>query len=158
MDQKLRDLVRNAVTETIKPLTDIAIRKSAGKVEDSPKNQYFSIAKYIRGAMYGNWETANFEKDQFVNVNKAYSTRLGSAGGFLIPPEYSNQLIELLRAKAVVRNMGISTYDMNSDTLVIPKQKLGASVYWVERGSGAEITDGTPSGDIFGQLKLVLKE
>ena len=36
-----------------------------------------------------------------------------TAGGYLIPPQYSTELIDLLTAKSVVRRAGASIYPMD---------------------------------------------
>jgi len=138
-----------------------SMRKSrGGSSSDAPwrgpsinkiKN-YFSIAKYIRGVKSGDWSDAKLEKWFF---RKALSSQTLGTGGVLVPPEVSSGFIGLLRAKAVVRGLNPSTYNMKGDTLLIGGQATGATVTWVAEGTDATSVQSQPT---FKQNQLVLKE
>lgn len=124
------------------------IRKSDGK---------FSYARLIKAMATGRWAEAPFEKEA---IEKAYPTPgissvLGDTyGGYLVPTEYSAELIDLLTAEAVVRRAGASVYPMTRDTLNIPTMTAGATTYW-----GAEAGDKTmDTATRFGQCQLVAKK
>ena len=53
-------------------------------------------------------------------VTKALVTATGSAGGFIVPPDVYNEVIELLRARAVVRAANPRNIPMPRGTLTIP--------------------------------------
>lgn len=80
---------------------------------------------------------------------KALGINPDTAGGYLVRPEYSNQIIELLRAETVVLPLCLQI-PLNSDTLTIPAQTGGATVSWV--GEGATIN---PTEATFGMKRLV---
>lgn len=88
---------------------------------------------------------------------KALGINPDTAGGYLVPTEQSNQIIELLRSKSLFlqgdASRLVSFYPMASDTLTIPKLTGGASVQWI--GENAQITDNSPT---FGQITLVAKK
>ncbi len=131
-----------------------AVQKTSGTTPAVvKKDQVFNIAKYITGHMTGRWENADFEKSQYFEVNKVMGSAVGTAGGFLVAPEYNAEVIELLRAKAIIRQMGPTVFQMNSDTLSFNRQTAATVAYWVEEGD-----EKTESDITLGQETLVLKE
>jgi len=54
-----------------------------------------------------------------------------TGGGFMIPPEFADQIIDLLRPRSVVRAMGTPTVPMPRGTLTIPKQTGDVSAQYV---------------------------
>src|SRR5574341_121121 len=72
-----------------------------------------------------------FDVVRFQLSGKALSEGTDSAGGYLVPVEHSNKLIEILSAKTAVRAAGATVIPMISDTLQIPSQTGGATAYWV---------------------------
>jgi HK97 family phage major capsid protein len=75
-------------------------------------------------------------------VTKAFGEDSGPNGGFLIAPDYMNEVIELLRAKAVVRKAKPLTIPMPRGTMTFPGQASAASAsYGVE---GAPIPTSEP--------------
>lgn len=60
-------------------------------------------------------------------VTKALVTAIGSAGGFIVPPDVANEVIELLRARAVVRAAGPRNMPMPRGTMTLPGQSSPAT-------------------------------
>jgi HK97 family phage major capsid protein len=87
------------------------------------------------------------------SVVKALREGAPTAGGFLVPEEYSTDVIELLRAEAVVRQLGPQVLPMSTGTLRIPKITAGASAYYV--GESQNITKSEPTT---GQITLRWKK
>lgn len=81
-------------------------------------------------------------------VTKALAAAIGSAGGFLVPVEYSGDIIELLRARAVVRRAGAMVVPMNGTTLV-PRIGAGTTAAYVGENDNITKTDMA-----FGQIQL----
>jgi len=151
----LSDGITKAVDEALAPLKK-TVRKSSGATEVIEVNRVrpFSIAKYFRGAWKGNWTDANLEKSEYVKMNKALGGGTGAGGGFLVPPEYSSEIIELARAQAAVRNMpGVRTVNMKGDQLNIVAQSGAGTAYWVGENKEKTSADAT-----FEQKSLVLKK
>jgi len=67
--------------------------------------------------------------------------------------EYSREIIELLRAKAVVRSLGAMSIPMNSGSLTMPKQTGSGTAYYI-----GENQDITPSQQTFGQIQMSAKK
>lgn len=58
---------------------------------------------------------------------RALVTSVGASGGFIVPPDYVNEVIELLRPRAVVRSSGPRVLPMPRGTLTLPGQKTAAT-------------------------------
>jgi len=84
---------------------------------------------------------------------KALAAGDATAGGFLVPTEFSNEVIELLRAQSVVRRLGARTVQMPTGTLKYPKIATGASASYI----GENVNVGK-SEESFGQLTLTFKK
>lgn len=179
MDKKLLEAAEKAKGEA---QDSVVIRKSASDTDGAnitvkkSGGKEFSIAKYMRGGLTGNWEEADYEKKQFFTINKLQESAGG--GSFLVPPEFSTEIIEMLQVKAVVRDLGARTYDLKGDTLRIRKQTAGITAGWLgtngwikEGVSGAFTSDGSydkyaegvgrkpVNAELdFGQLELILKD
>lgn len=60
-------------------------------------------------------------------VTRALITSAGASGGFIVPPDYMNEVIELLRPKAVVRGAGPRVIPMPRGTMTLPGQASAAT-------------------------------
>ena len=60
-------------------------------------------------------------------VTKALVAGIGGSGGFIVPPEYINEIIELLRPMAVVRSANPRTMPMPRGTMTLPAQTSAAT-------------------------------
>lgn len=155
---KVREIIRKRVHDRMSGLRKVT-RKSAGAVLGpdgklvGSGDESFSLVKYMRGGLHGIWKEAEHELSMFREINKTLGSNTATAAGFLIPPEISAELIELLRAKAVIRNMGVSIYNMKSDRLTFNRITGAATGYWV-----GEATTKTASDASVGQMELLLKE
>lgn len=86
-------------------------------------------------------------------VAKALAASTGSAGGFVVPDNYSAELIEFLRPASVVRKMQARTLPMPNGNMTLPKITGGSSAGYI-----AETTNITATQPTFGQLKLSAKK
>lgn len=59
-------------------------------------------------------------------VTRALVTSVGSSGGFIVPPDYMNEIVELLRPQAVVRGSGPRVIPMPRGTMTLPAQTAAA--------------------------------
>jgi HK97 family phage major capsid protein len=60
-------------------------------------------------------------------VTRALITSAGASGGFIVPPDYMNEIIELLRPMAVVRGAGPRVIPMPRGTMTLPGQASAAT-------------------------------
>lgn len=105
--------------------------------------QEFSFAKALRGLAFGNWQGAEFEQKVLL------ATGSPSAGGYLIPPEYAEGVLEFVRARTVFNRLNVTRFTAQSAPFRILKQSGGATAYMI--GENADITKSSPS---FDQLEI----
>lgn len=84
---------------------------------------------------------------------KALGTNVADAGGFIVPPTVSNEIIPLLYPQSVVRQAGAMVVQMPTGTLRIPKLTGGASAAYV--GENANIA---ASQQTFGQITMTFRK
>lgn len=86
------------------------------------------------------------------SITKALNEATNSAGGFLVPDEFSRRLLALIQAKTVMMQ-DLDTRKMISDVQYIPMVTAGTTAYWVtETGS---ITESNPA---YGRRTLTAKK
>jgi len=102
----------------------------------------------IRKARMPAWDDGHTDM-----VIRALTAGIGAGGGFLIPEEYSAEVIELLRNRAVVRKLGARQIPMPGGNLTVPRLQGGASAQYV-----GEATANNASQESFGQIKLTEKK
>ncbi len=84
---------------------------------------------------------------------RALSTSIGSAGGFLVPPEMSAEVIELLRPASTVMALQPNILPMPSGNLMIPRIQAGASATYVGENQPTQA-----SQQVFGMVQLSAKK
>lgn len=87
------------------------------------------------------------------DIAAALNTGTGSAGGFIVPPGYVPEVVELLRPASVVRKLGARTIPMPAGTLTMPRHTAGSTASYV-----TESTDIPTSQPAFGPLTLSKKK
>ena len=102
-------------------------------------------------ACNGHTKSLQFCKDYGVKI-KTHQETVNSAGGFLVPDEFSDQLINLREEYGVARN-NASVIPMSSDVKRIPRRSDTMTAYWV--GESASIT---ASDQTFEQVNLVAQK
>lgn len=76
------------------------------------------------------WSTREVVKEHYGEshpIFKALNLSTGTAGGMIIPPDYVASIIELLRARTVVRAAGPRTLAMPNGTMTMPGQASAAT-------------------------------
>jgi len=127
-------------------------RKHAGVSGLEDEKEKFSLFKAIYAIGTGDWSQAQFEADVF-RQTRELATTPDSSGGYLVPIQAIPELIEMLRAEAVVFQMGATLLDnLVGSPVEIPKQTGGATAYWV--GENEPLTG---SDQTLGQLQLTPK-
>lgn len=162
--EELQKMIKDIVGEAVEPLkqqqTDWASKIfAAPQAEDKKPEKGMVTARIVRAlaAAKGdpdraaNWAKKNWSDSEF--VVKALAAGDATAGGYLVPPEYSTDLIELLKPMAVVRRLGAVTLPMDTGTLNIPKITGGATASYIGENANIPKTEQT-----FGQITLTWKK
>jgi len=87
------------------------------------------------------------------HMAKSLNESVFSAGGALVPEEYMNELIPLLRAKTVVRSLGATSIPMNRGSLTMPFQDTASTASYI-----GELQSIPASQQSYGQLTLSAKK
>lgn len=87
------------------------------------------------------------------HIAASLNTLSAGAGGVLVPTNLSNEVIELLRPKSVVRRLGARSLPLNNGNVTIPRLKGGAVVGYI--GSDSDIP---ATQQEFDDLKLSAKK
>jgi HK97 family phage major capsid protein len=93
------------------------------------------------------------EKALNESVVKALEASTGAGGGFLIAPEQSEDFIDLLTPRAIVRSFGTPTINMDSGAMQISKLTAGSTAYYI-----GENRDATASQQDFGMKRLTARK
>lgn len=167
------EAVRSEIKEAIAPLQKQAVgwesilesRQSLHDEEIQKQKKGIAAARMVRAltAAKGDPERAcHFAKKAWDDklgkrvvelFEKAVSAGQFDAGGFMIPPEVADEVIELLRPRSVIRAGGAQQVPMPRGTLALPKQTVGASASYV--GENTDITKTQLKG---GQIVMSAKK
>jgi HK97 family phage major capsid protein len=111
----------------------------------------FSWGRAFYGVVTNDWDKAPFEKEIFGETRKAaLEAGTGSTGGFIVPVQYTTELIEMLEAVEILSQMGVSKLtNLAAGVIEMPKQTGGATAYWV--GENQDITE---SALTFGTMSM----
>ncbi len=131
---------------TAAPIAAFGNKAPAGHVKQEAK-QYLG-AKVSRmvmsiAASKGDMaDAAKFARDEIgdSDVAMAIETSAGS-GGALVPQNIHSELIELLRARTVVRRLGAQTVPLPNGNLSLPRLASGATSGYIGEGSDVNATE-----------------
>jgi HK97 family phage major capsid protein len=98
------------------------------------------------------WMTRAFEMRRDP-ITRALVTSVGASGGFIVPPDYMNEIIELLRPKAQVRSSSPRVIPMPRGTMTMPSQTAAGTA-----GYGSEISKIASSQQTVGQIVASFKK
>jgi HK97 family phage major capsid protein len=111
-----------------------------------------SLTKMIRGHLYGWDNESQLERDMVhETTTKAQEAGLDTAGGFLVPAEFmQDMLIPLLEPQSIAIRLGANVLDgLVGSPVEIPALRADATAYWV-----AEDEEITTSEMTFGQIEM----
>ena len=155
---------RGTVLERIgteKPLLPPPGEVGMSKKEDKE----YSIVRALLASATGDWSKAGFE----LEVSRQISKRVGKESkGFFLPTDLQVRaplsttvpaaggaavattlypLIELLRNRMMVRNMGASVFSGLQGNVAFPRQTAAATLYWTGEVPGADVTESEATFD-----------
>lgn len=93
-----------------------------------------------------------YDDERMSREFKALNATSPSAGGFLIPEVYLDDVIELLYSKTIIKELGARTIPMETGNINIPRMTSGTRASW--GGEARKIKATQPS---FGNLRLSAK-
>lgn len=176
LKQVIADAVKDEVEKAVSPLREQTTNwaeflsssgsKSLGeRMSDDHKARSICAVRMVRAiaATKGDPEKAKrfaekaWDDDLGKVVIGAFEKAMAAGdfagGGFMIPPEFADTIIDLLRPRSVIRAMDTPVVPMPRGTLTIPKQTGDVSASYV--GENQDITQSAPDG---GQIVLSAKK
>lgn len=99
------------------------------------------------------WAAEKWGGEDGDRIAKTLAAGGGAAGGFVIPPDFSNELIEFLRPASVVMSLNPRIIDMPNGTFTLPGVAQGATAAYVGENTNLPKTQQT-----FRQVNLVAKK
>lgn len=162
-DEEITKSVRSAVAAELKAAPRVAAVTAAPKAWETAKvyGKLKNFADKERAWRFGTWclgAMGHKKSADFCNANglalrtKGHTEGVNSAGGFLVPDEFENELITLREQFGVFRR-NARIWPMASDTLRIPKRSSTLTAYFV-----GEASAGTESQQVFDSVQLVAKK
>jgi HK97 family phage major capsid protein len=127
----------------------------------SPEQQRHDLGVYLQCELLrqvdhlSSQQTVELAANHFGNdrVSSAMQANIHSAGGSLVAGAFSTAWIELLRAKAIMRQSGCLTLPIDDGSLTIGRKTGASTSYYRGEGQNATISELTT-----GDMRLVAKE
>lgn len=147
------------VDDTREAVREMALAITRSHAPAEPKAQPgIMAARFMRSVAAGKTidGAARFAAKEWGEDSAIAKSLLASeaeAGGVLVPTEWSVDVIELLRERAIVRSMGPRIVPMTSGSIQIPKLTGGATASYIGEEQNIDATEPT-----FGQINLVWKK
>jgi HK97 family phage major capsid protein len=119
--------------ELAKSIADRAWASVDGVNEGKDKNR-FSLIRTINAITTKSWVHAGYEKEVIdAATQKNQNARTDTAGGYLIPTQAIQDVIELLRNNLVVNQLGATMMnDLTGIPVEIPKQTSKSQAFWID--------------------------
>jgi HK97 family phage major capsid protein len=106
------------------------------------------------GSIYVGRQIARERYGENHPVTRALITSAGPAGGFIVPPDYMNEIIELLRPLTVVRSSNPRVIPMPRGTMTLPGQASAATAAYGPEGAKAASSQQTLNSIVASFKKL----
>lgn len=106
------------------------------------EREAFSMARACRALARKDFKDAPYEQEVFKNMaTKAMSQGTDTAGGYIVPEEAIQQVIERLKANVVAYDLGARDMPSTGVPVTIPKLTTSATGYWVSENSTITASD-----------------
>jgi HK97 family phage major capsid protein len=148
VSSEVADVVEASVSEAISPLKEqqsdwvSKLTQGASKADERIREKGESFGRVVRALAHTNmnygqavdvlktWGDDDLAKVMEDHYEKALAVGEPTAGGFLVPESFSQDIIELLRPASAVTRLNPTILPMPNGTFQIPKQTAGvAGVY-----------------------------
>lgn len=162
-EEEITKSIRSAIASELKSAPRVSTITSVPQPWQSAK-MYGKVKHFEnkeRAWRFGTWclgAMGHKKSADFCNANglalrtKGHSEGINSAGGFLVPEEFENELVTLREQFGVFRK-NARVWPMAGDTLRIPKRSSTLTAYFV-----GEAAAGTESQQVFDSVLLVAKK
>jgi len=158
LKEEVETLAKNNKERAERKYTNSFIGKEeAPMIKGREQEKGIMAARYLRLLAAGKGDpdrAAKIAKSWGDNyMAKSLNESVFAAGGALVPEEFMNELIPLLRAKTTVRALGATSIPMNRGSLTMPFQSAASTANYI-----GELQNIPPSQPTYGQLALSAKK
>ncbi len=123
------------------------------EVAKAGERDAFSLARACRAIGSRDFSNAPYEQEVFNEMaSKAMSSGIDSAGGYIVPEEAIERVIERLKAEVIAYKLGAVDMAGSGSPVTIPRLSGSATAYWVSENSTI-----TPSDLTFQQVSMTPK-
>lgn len=112
----------------------------------------YRAGRWAQAILFDNEKAAEWCRENGVSIAKAQSEGGNTAGGFLVPTEFNQAIIDLRETYGTFRQE-LTPVPMGSDSMTVPRRSGGVTAYWT--GENAQITESQKTWD---QVNLVAKK
>ena len=105
---------------------------------DGIRPEELSLDRAVRSMIRGDWTGAEAEQ-------RAMATNVNTTGGYLVPEAVAREVIDLGRSKAVCFKLGMGVFEMEAETVRVPRWTADAT--FAQTGEGTTIAESTPTLD-----------
>jgi HK97 family phage major capsid protein len=102
----------------------------------------YRVGQWVRGVIYEDEEAKQWCRDNGMAISRALSEGVNSAGGFLVPTEMMDSIIDLREQFGIFRQ-NCQVVPMSSDTLAWPRRTGGLTAYFTSENTGTTESQGT---------------
>lgn len=113
-----------------------SVRSFSGATKHEAARKAYRFAKWFLAGALGNENAMRYCRDNGIKVVRSQVEGTNEAGGFLVPHEFGNDMIDL-REKFGVFRRNVKVVPMISDSKSVPRRKSGLKVYVIGEGKGA---------------------
>jgi HK97 family phage major capsid protein len=153
--ESVQGVVEEKVSKAVQPLRETrgslsdALLNTTPPRSNSPEKKGIGAARFVRAMAFGRGDPERakhfaqraWNDDMGDYIQKALAAGDFTAGGFMVPPEFAQDIIELLRNRTVVRAAGARVLPMPRGTMHLPKQTAGATVGYVGENRDIGVTE-----------------
>lgn len=133
-----------------------AARVRYGKLKafrgDGAEDAAYKSGQFLLATMLGSDKAADWCRENGVLIQKSQSEGINTAGGFLVPIEFNQAIIDLREEFGTFRQ-NCQVIPMGSDAMTIPRRAGGLTAYFVGEGVAA-----TESQKAWDQVSLAAKK
>jgi HK97 family phage major capsid protein len=114
------------------------------KNDDAGIEAAYRSGQFLLATMMGNEKAAEWCRENGIQITKAQSESVNSAGGFLVPVEFNQAIIDLREEFGTFRQ-NCQVVPMGSDSMTMPRRAGGLTAYFV--GEGVAATESSKQWD-----------
>ncbi len=117
----------------------------------------FRFGQFVLASMFGNEKAGAWCRENGVVFEKASSEGVATAGGFLVPSEFTTDIIILRDMYGLARRV-CQVMPMSRDTITIPRLTSGLTAYAVGESTSDSPSAITASTPVWSQVALTAKK